>query len=113
MLEGACKNEEHKQKAEAVFSFFNKRIEWLPDEPGFITARVVCMIINEAYMALEESVSTKEEINTAMKLGTNYPYGPFEWAEKIGVQNVARLLQKLSEKQARYKPAGLLAQNTD
>ena len=42
------------------------------------------MIINEAFLALQEGVSTKEEINTAMKLGTNYPLGPFEWVEKIG-----------------------------
>ena len=110
LLEGAGKNEEVKQKAEEVFSVLGKKIEWLPDEPGFITARVVSMIINEAFIALEEGVSTKEEINTAMKLGTNYPYGPFEWAEKIGVQNVAMLLQKLSTKQPRYKPAILLEQ---
>ena len=49
-----------------------------PDIPGFISARVVSMIINEAYFALEEEVSSKEEIDTAMKLGTNYPYGPFD-----------------------------------
>ncbi len=45
----------------------------------------MAMIINEAWHALAEEVSTKNEIDTAMKLGTNYPYGPFEWAEKIGL----------------------------
>lgn len=113
LMEAAATNEENKQKVEAVFSLFNKKLEWLPDDPGFITPRVVSMIINEAFISLGEGVSTKEEINTAMKLGTAYPYGPFEWAEKIGVQNIVTLLQKLSALHLRYKPAELLVQETD
>ena len=66
------------------------------------------MIINEAYFALEEGVSTKEEIDTAMKLGTNYPYGPFEWAKKIGLKNIFQLLDKLHKTNLRYEPAALL-----
>lgn len=110
LLEASCLREEGKAKAAEAFSLFAKEPVWLPDEPGFITARVVSMIINEAYISLAEGVSTKEEINTAMKLGTAYPYGPFEWAEKIGLQKVVTLLQKLSKTQVRYKPAGLLVQ---
>jgi 3-hydroxybutyryl-CoA dehydrogenase len=74
----------------------------VPDEIGFITPRVVSMIINEAFIALKEGVSTKGEIDTAMKLGTNYPYGPFEWAEKIGVEKIKSLLDKLSMQEKRY-----------
>ena len=104
----ASGSEESKANAEKILSFFNKTIEWLPDEPGFVTARVVSMIINEAYFSLDEGVSTKKDIDTAMKLGTNYPYGPFEWAEKIGLQNVSSLLNKLSATQPRYKPSPLM-----
>jgi 3-hydroxybutyryl-CoA dehydrogenase len=78
------------------------------DEPGFIAARVIAMIINEAYLALEEHVSTKEEINTAMKLGTNYPFGPFEWAVAIGTSNILNLLERLNRESNRYKPAAAL-----
>lgn len=106
----ASSSESHKSKAEEVFSLFNKKIEWLPDEPGFITPRVISMIINEAFIALNEGVSTKEQMNTAMKLGTNYPYGPFEWADKIGIKRIASLLQCLSKEQDRYTPASLLFQ---
>ena len=113
LIEASCNNEGAKQKAEEVFSAFNKQIEWLPNEPGFITARVISMIINEAFLALGEGVSTKEEINIAMKLGTAYPYGPFEWGEKIGLQNIVALLTKLSETQSRYKPSELMVQETD
>jgi 3-hydroxybutyryl-CoA dehydrogenase len=59
---------------------------------------VISTIINEALIALMEGVSTREEIDTAMKLGTNYPYGPFEWAEKIGMERVDSLLAQLREK---------------
>ncbi len=108
LIEAAGNNEDVKQRAESAFSMFTKKIESLPDEPGFITARVISMIINEAFIALSEGVSTKEEINAAMKLGTAYPFGPFEWAEKIGVKNIVVLLEKLSNKNGRYKPAALL-----
>jgi 3-hydroxybutyryl-CoA dehydrogenase len=43
-----------------------------------------------------------------MKLGTNYPFGPFEWAEKIGIRYIYQLLKKLEETDPRYKPASLL-----
>ena len=113
VVEASCKDESKKPLAEEVFAAFNKKLEWLPDEPGFVTARVVSMIVNEAFLSLAEGVSTKEEMNTAMKLGTAYPFGPFEWAEKIGLQNMVTLLQKLSEKQLRYKPAELMVQETN
>jgi 3-hydroxybutyryl-CoA dehydrogenase len=108
MVEASSGNGRVDLKVEKVFSLLNRNIEWLADEPGFVTARVIAMIINEAYFALEQKISTKEEIDTAMKLGTSYPYGPFEWTNKIGVQNVYMLLTELSKVNPRYKPATLL-----
>jgi 3-hydroxybutyryl-CoA dehydrogenase len=67
-----------------------------------VSARVVAMIVNEAYFALGEAISSKKDIDTAMKLGTNYPFGPFEWSEKVGLKNIYSLLLKLSESSARY-----------
>ena len=104
-----CSNDEiNKNKTEEILSLLNRKTEWVPDVKGFISARVVSMIINEAYFALEENVSTKEEIDVAMKLGTNYPYGPFEWSKKIGLKNITGLLNELSITEKRYHPAGLL-----
>ena len=80
----------------------------MKDEPGLVSARVISMIINEAFFALGENVSSIEEIDLAMKLGTNYPYGPFEWSEKIGLQNIYHLLHKLSQTDKRYLIAPLL-----
>ncbi|MFI5186420.1 MAG: 3-hydroxyacyl-CoA dehydrogenase family protein, partial [Chitinophagales bacterium] len=83
VVEASFIDKKIKQQAEKIFELLNRNIEWVPDEPGFISARIIAMIINEAYFALEENVSTKEEIDIAMKLGTNYPYGPFEWSARI------------------------------
>ncbi len=113
LIEACAINDELKKVAEYIFKPFNKSVEWLPDEPGFITPRIISMIINEAYFALSENVSTMMEIDTAMKLGTAYPYGPFEWGNKIGLQNIVTLLKKLSKKQPRYSPCELLVQQTD
>jgi 3-hydroxybutyryl-CoA dehydrogenase len=92
----------NRKKAEEVFFLFHKKPEWLPDQIGFITPRVVSMIINEAFISWKEGVSTKDDIDTAMKLGTNYPYGPFEWAEKIGSKRINALLEKLSRERTQY-----------
>ena len=108
VIEASALEKSNIEKTESIFSYFNKKIEWLPDEIGFITPRVISMIINEAFMAFEENISTKEEINTAMKLGTNYPYGPFEWAEKIGLDKISSLLLRLSKEQTRYQPSSSL-----
>jgi 3-hydroxybutyryl-CoA dehydrogenase len=72
---------------------------------GFVKARVVAMLVNEAYFALQDYVSTKEEIDIAMKLGTNYPYGPFEWSEIIGLKNIYVLLTELALQNDRYQVA--------
>lgn len=109
LLEAASINAD-RGKVEQLFGLLQKKIEWTSDVPGFITGRVISMIINEAYFALEEEVSTKEQIDLAMKLGTNYPYGPFEWAEKIGLKNISDLLKRLSETEPRYRPSALLLQ---
>jgi 3-hydroxybutyryl-CoA dehydrogenase len=107
IIEAAGK-EENRQKAEEAFSLFDKTITWLPDHAGFISARVISMIINEAFLAIHEQVSTKEQVNTAMKLGTNYPLGPFEWAEKIGAGRIRDLLLRLAKDQPKYAPSANL-----
>lgn len=108
VIEAACRETSLKEKAEIVFTALGRKTEWVPDVPGLITARVIAAVINEAYFSLEEKVSSKEEIDTAMKLGTNYPYGPFEWEKKVGPKNIYHLLERLAKEQKRYTPASLL-----
>jgi len=101
------------EKVITILSALNKQFTQVHDEPGFIAARVLAMIINEAWFALEEKISSKAEIDIAMKQGTNYPYGPFEWGELIGEKNILKLLQKLSVESKRYSPAPLLKQKVN
>jgi len=96
------------KRIENIFKDLSHKLCFVKDEPGLIGARVISMIINEAFFALGENISSKEEIDLAMKLGTNYPKGPFEWAQKIGVEKIYFLLKKLSEKEERYLPAPAL-----
>ena len=76
-----------------------------PDIPGMVTARILATVINEAWYTWEEGVSSKEEIDTAMRLGTNYPMGPFEWGRRIGLERVVGLLEVMSREDGRYMPA--------
>ncbi|MEO6404507.1 MAG: 3-hydroxyacyl-CoA dehydrogenase family protein [Ferruginibacter sp.] len=90
------------------FRLMHKKIINCADEPGFISAKIISMIINEAFYAKQDKVSVPAEIDTAMKLGTNHPYGPFEWSLIIGKKNIYELLQKLAATEERYIPASVL-----
>lgn len=96
------------ENIESVFKLMNIKVNFVKDEPGFISARIIAMIINEAFFAVEDTVSSKAEIDTAMQLGTNYPHGPFEWAALIGINNILTLLQKLNTTDSRYQPSAQL-----
>ena len=93
---------------QTIMTAINKQIILVKDEPGLVSARTIAMLINEAYFALGEGVSSKEEIDIAMQLGTNYPHGLFAWAAKIGVQNICSLLLVLQQQDSSYTPAALL-----
>ena len=77
------------------------------DGPGLVRARLVCCIINEAVSALMEGVAAPEDIDRAMRLGTNYPFGPLEWADMIGLDTVLGVITGLFQEwgEDRYRPA--------
>ncbi len=80
------------------------------DRVGMVTPRVICMIINEGYFAVQDGTATREGVDMAMKLGTNYPWGPFEWCERIGIKHVYELIEALfnDTHDERYKICPLL-----
>jgi 3-hydroxybutyryl-CoA dehydrogenase len=65
------------------------------DAPGLVVARTVAMLVNEAADAVLQGVCSPEGANAAMKLGVNYPQGPFEWLAAWSVAGVAGVLQAL------------------
>lgn len=101
-------SEKNMEMAAWLMNELKYRYKKVPDVPGMVAPRIISMIINEAYYALEDKVSTKEEIDIAMRLGTNYPMGPFEWSKKIGLKNIYALLNKLSKADSRYAISSLL-----
>lgn len=80
------------------------------DRVGMVAARVVCMIINEAYFVFQEGTAAPADVDLAMQLGTNYPQGPFSWARMIGIENVFDVLNALQETtgEEKYKIAHAL-----
>lgn len=94
-----------------IISAIKKKIIPISDVPGFVSARVISMIINEAYFALEQKISSREEIDTAMKLGTNYPFGPFEWGNLIRMENVYNLLLMMGRENKKYLPCESMYQS--
>jgi 3-hydroxybutyryl-CoA dehydrogenase len=76
-----------------------------------IVPRLVAQIANEAAFALEEEVGSPADMNTAMRLGFNWPLGPIELTEKLGATRAVELLEELRAKHGEaYRPApGLIA----
>lgn len=97
--------EADKKAAEIILDTLGWQYKWVADIPGLVTPRVISMIINEACYAVHENVSTAQEIDIALKLGTSYPLGPFEWNKQIGSQRIIQLLDILSANDDRYLPA--------
>ena len=60
-----------------------------------VSPRIICMIINEAALTLEDGTADMKDIDLGMKLGTNYPQGPLEWADQIGINHVYETLEAL------------------
>ncbi|MFJ7915528.1 MULTISPECIES: 3-hydroxyacyl-CoA dehydrogenase [unclassified Lysinibacillus] len=79
--------------------------------PGFVTSRISALVGNEAFYMLQEGLGSPEDIDKAIKLGLNYPMGPFELVDLVGLDvrlnNLRYLHEKLGEK---YRPAPLLEQ---
>lgn len=110
LLEISLLQPEDKGKVEQICSALDTGFRIVADRVGMATPRVVCMIINEAYYTVQEGTASREDIDQGMKLGTNYPYGPFEWCERIGIAHVYELLEAVYEdtKDERYKICPLL-----
>lgn len=98
------------KNAENFFSNAGLSSSIVPDRIGLIFPRIVSMIINEAAQVYSEQIAAKEDIDTAMRLGTNYPYGPLEWADKIGIELIYEILSALQRDfgEDRYRPHPIL-----
>lgn len=110
ILETTVWRDQDKEKLQTTCKQLQTKYLLVDDRVGMVTPRVISMIINEAYYTFHEGTASREDIDLAMKLGTNYPFGPFEWSERIGLSNVYELLSAVYEdtKDERYKICPLL-----
>ncbi len=114
LLEWAWVSPEAEKPAPGLARSLGLAFERVADRPGMVSPRIVCMIINEAWYTLEEGTASREDIDKGMKLGTNYPYGPFEWTDLIGPERVAQVLEAVHRHTGdeRYRLCPLLARET-
>ncbi len=110
ILEVCLRNPEDASLLRSLCDQLKTSYQVVEDRVGLVTPRIVCMVINEAYYAAQEGTATRDDIDLAMKLGTNYPYGPFEWAQRIGIKHVYELIEALYDdtRDERYKICPLL-----
>lgn len=109
IIRGLETSDETVQRAEKTAEKMGKETVIVNEFPGFVTSRISCLVGNEAFYMLQEGVGTAEEIDKAVKLGLNFPMGPLELADLVGLDarlnNLRYLHEKLGEK---YRPAPLL-----
>lgn len=114
LVEAAAKNTILDDLPVEIISFFQSagvtHIKPLLERPGLILPRILCQIINEAAFAVGEAVADRDTIDRAMRLGVNYPKGPFEWGAEIGFGQVKAVIDHLYEfyREERYRPAPYL-----
>ncbi|MAZ24004.1 MAG: 3-hydroxybutyryl-CoA dehydrogenase [Euryarchaeota archaeon] len=82
------------------------------DSPGFVSNRILCPMINEAILTLQEGVAKPEAIDGIMKLGMNHPIGPLALADLIGLDTVLHIMGVLHDGlgDEKYAPAPLLVE---
>jgi len=82
------------------------------DSPGFVSNRILCPMINEAILTLQDGVAEPEAIDGIMKLGMNHPIGPLALADLIGNDTVLHIMNVLHAglEDDKYAPAPLLVQ---
>ncbi|MFD5446911.1 3-hydroxyacyl-CoA dehydrogenase [Streptomyces sp. NPDC127100] len=94
-------------QATGLFQALGKKVSVIGDVPGMIVARTVARIVDLAIEAVAKGVATEEDVDTAMRLGVNYPLGPLEWSRRLGGDWARAVLDNLHEcaPTGRYAPS--------
>jgi 3-hydroxybutyryl-CoA dehydrogenase len=110
VVRGEATSEATLATALAVGAQMGKTPVVVKDSPGFVSNRILCPMINEAILALDEGVADAEGIDTVMKLGMAHPIGPLALADLIGLDVVLFIMEVLHRDfgDSKYAPAALL-----
>jgi 3-hydroxybutyryl-CoA dehydrogenase len=112
LIRGAATSDETYAQTKALAEQMGKTTVASKDFPGFIVNRILIPMLNEACFAVMEGLATVEDIDTAMKLGTNVPMGPLALADFIGLDTVLSIAEVLHHGLGddKYRPSPLLRQ---
>ena len=115
IIRGAATSDATYQTTRALAQKMGKTTVVSKDFPGFIVNRILIPMLNEACFALMEGVGSVQDIDTAMKLGTNQPMGPLQLADFIGLDTVLYIAEVLHKGLGddKYRPCPLLRQYVD
>lgn len=113
IVRGAQTDEDTVETIKALSARLGKETVVIKDTPGFITSRMVSVIINEAACMLAEGIASAEDIDKAIKLGLGHPMGPLELADYtngVGIvwENMTYMMQEFGD--PKYRPSYLLTQ---
>jgi 3-hydroxybutyryl-CoA dehydrogenase len=102
------------QRTEAFFTELGLSTAWVADAPGLVLGRIIAQVINECAFAIGEGIGSAADIDDGMQFGMNYPLGPLEWADEIGLDHIVMILDGLREEygEERYRTAPLLRRIT-
>lgn len=107
----------HVEALEEVKTFFEKlglTVSLCRDQAGGILGRILSSMINEASYMLLYGVADMEKIDRMMKLGANFPMGPFEWADTIGLDKVFGVLVRMTQELGpQYQPCPLIRRKVE
>ncbi|MFB9329624.1 3-hydroxyacyl-CoA dehydrogenase family protein [Paenibacillus aurantiacus] len=103
-------DETFNQTKEFVEDVIQKKGVMVFESPGFVTTRLICLFINEALHVLEEGVASAEDIDSAMRIGYSFQHGPFEMADRFGLDSVLAALDRMFREygELKYRPSIVL-----
>ena len=110
LAKAAQASEQALNDAIAFFQALGKEVSVIKDVAGLIVMRTLAMLANEGADAVFQQVCSIEDVDTAMKGGVNYPKGPMEWADEIGIDTIYTTLKGLSQTygEDRYRMSALI-----
>jgi len=111
IIRGLQTSEETFSKTKAfIDQVLDKKGVMVYESPGYVTTRLICLLINEALHLLEEGVASPEDIDDAMSMGYSFEHGPLEMADRFGLDSVLAALERMFREygELKYRPSFLL-----